>query len=74
MQEDIELAELQMDELRHVTTATMLRRTNEALSQGLPDKHEVVVFCRPTSIQRALHAKVTGAGEGDVLGRINMLR
>jgi SNF2 family DNA or RNA helicase len=73
-QEDIDLGELQMEELRFVTTTTMLRRTNEALSQGLPDKHEVLVFCRPTTIQRALHTCVVGAGQGDVLGRINMLR
>ena len=60
--------------LHAVTRELMLRRTNEELERGLPPKLTLLLACRPTEVQRALHASVVSDGVASPLVRLGMLR
>lgn len=46
-------------ELRDATSPFILRRTQEIISKYLPNKHEVVVFCKLSEKQKSLYSLVT---------------
>jgi DNA repair and recombination protein RAD54B len=46
-------------ELHERSKTFILRRTNNLINQYLPQKHEVVIFCRPTDEQSNLYSLIT---------------
>lgn len=54
-----ELGEQRANELNSKTQNFMLRRTQEINQQYLPVKHEVVVFCHMTDLQKRLYEATT---------------
>jgi DNA repair and recombination protein RAD54B len=51
----LEKGELMSEALQVVTQGLLLRRTADILSDYLPPKHEMVVFCSPTPLQIQLY-------------------
>lgn len=55
VEEEIELGRERAEELRELTKLFILRRTNDLINKYLPQKHELVIFCRLTPDQEALY-------------------
>ena len=68
----VEMGEIAAADLGKVTTKLMLRRTSEELERDLPDKHTLLLVCRPTDVQRKLHAAL--ASDETVLAPFDRLR
>ncbi|CAD6198751.1 unnamed protein product [Caenorhabditis auriculariae] len=54
-------------ELNEKTSKCMLRRTSDVNNAHLPPKHEFVLFCKPSPLQRKLHLDITDRVTGDPL-------
>eukprot|EP00047_Mylnosiga_fluctuans_P017888 m.65180 g.65180 ORF g.65180 m.65180 type:complete len:651 (+) comp7311_c0_seq1:1-1953(+) len=48
-------------ELNRIVQMFCLRRTEEVNNKYLPDKHEYIMFCPPTTLQRELYVRVLGS-------------
>ncbi|KAJ3281553.1 DNA repair and recombination protein rad54b [Borealophlyctis nickersoniae] len=57
--EDFQLGRERSEELSRLTRLFVLRRTAEVNAAYLPPKQELVVFCRPTELQRRLYRQIT---------------
>ena len=73
-EEDVEIGEMQAALLSEISAEVMLRRTNGELERGLPPKTTAVVACRPTALQRALHAALQEDGVEKAFTRLQLLR
>ena len=60
--------------LQEIVGDVMLRRTNEELARGLPPKTTMLLMCRPTALQRALHATLQNEALEKALVRLELLR
>lgn len=58
-EEDVLTGQERAKELHERSKAFILRRTNYLINQYLPQKHELVVFCKPTSEQNNLYSLIT---------------
>ena len=58
-EEEVLLGQERARELHERAKAFILRRTNTLINQYLPQKHELVVFCRPTKEQDNLYSLIT---------------
>ena len=56
--DDKRLGEARSAELSRLTSTFVLRRTADILRKYLPPKTELVLFCRPSSLQRAVYVAV----------------
>ncbi|KAH3862890.1 hypothetical protein DPMN_025865, partial [Dreissena polymorpha] len=56
--EQLSLGEQRGAELSRMTQMFVLRRTQEINNKYLPPKQEIVVFCRPTSLQLSLYQQL----------------
>lgn len=54
-QEQKKIGQERAKELHKLTSAFMLRRTQEVLENYLPAKHDIVLFCAPTKLQTELY-------------------
>ena len=66
------MGEVAARDLAALTKELQLRRTNAELARGLPPSVNLVVVCRPTTVQRSLHC-VVQQGEGAALTRLHRL-
>jgi len=57
-EKEIEKGEARNEELARLTSRFILRRTSDIIAKYLPPKTEIVLFCRPTSIQASLYRTV----------------
>ena len=69
-----QLGELAASDLAAAVRPVLLRRTNEELERGLPPKHTLLVCCRPTAVQRALHAMLQQDRKVKPFARLGLLR
>ncbi|KAK3585162.1 hypothetical protein CHS0354_001785 [Potamilus streckersoni] len=53
--EEIELGDERAAELTRITKSFVLRRTQDINNKYLPSKNEIVIFCRPSSLQLLLY-------------------
>lgn len=58
-EEDVLLGQERAKELHERSKQFILRRTNYLINQYLPQKHELVVFCKPTPEQNNLYTLIT---------------
>ena len=58
-EEEVLLGQVRARELHERSKPFILRRTNNLINQYLPQKHELVVFCRPTLEQNNLYTLIT---------------
>ncbi|RUS22539.1 hypothetical protein BC937DRAFT_88569 [Endogone sp. FLAS-F59071] len=52
---DVDLGKARADELTRLTNMFILRRTSQVIAKYLPPKIELVLFCRPSPLQRDLY-------------------
>ena len=55
--EEIEDGKIRAEELNELTSAFILRRTQDVISKFLPPKTEMILFCRPTQLQSYIYEK-----------------
>ena len=53
--EEIEDGKIRAEELNELTSAFILRRTQDVISKFLPPKTEMILFCRPTQLQSYIY-------------------
>ncbi|KAJ8672727.1 hypothetical protein QAD02_003987 [Eretmocerus hayati] len=58
-EEEVSEGQARAKELYERSRSFIIRRTNHLINQYLPQKHELVVFCRPTLEQKNLYSLVT---------------
>lgn len=58
-EEDVLLGQERARELHERSSTFILRRTNYLINKYLPQKHELVVFCKPTAEQNNLYSLIT---------------
>ncbi|KAL8610538.1 hypothetical protein ACOMHN_060458 [Nucella lapillus] len=61
-QAEVDLGEERAAELSRLTRLFVLRRTQEINNKYLPPKVEVVLFCRPSSLQTAVYREILRSG------------
>ena len=71
---EVALAELAAEWKQDVAADVMLRRTGADLDRGLPQRHDFILMCRPTTLQRRLHAAAVEAPGLGALAKLGALR
>ncbi|KAL7301640.1 hypothetical protein TKK_0005647 [Trichogramma kaykai] len=72
-EEDIELGQSRAKELHERSKIFILRRTNNLINQYLPQKHELVIFCRLTKEQDNLYELITDYWFNRTLMDVNVM-
>ncbi|KAG8185030.1 hypothetical protein JTE90_017053 [Oedothorax gibbosus] len=60
--EEKEIGQERSEELNQISSAVMLRRTQEVINQYLPSKSEIVVFCPPSEMQKRIYKLLLNTG------------
>jgi len=71
---EVALAELAAEWMHDVAADVMLRRTGADLDRGLPQRHDFILMCRPTALQRQLHAAAVEFPGLGALAKLGALR
>ena len=69
-EDEIEDGRAREEELNELTSAFILRRTQDVISKFLPPKTEMVLFCRPTQLQSYIYERTLN-GIGSVFSLDN---